>query len=480
MDEQNKQPGICKGWVIMTIIFISLWTLAIFLILQDPKNEEMRWASMTAFIGGSGAFGRALIENFIPYFQNYINIHKNVLAVSSWIYVCCTLLNILFLPYAFLRFSFTYIIKENKIKNFLKYFFVLPPVFALINTINNGELLPRPKYNYIIINLYAIPYILIGFFIIAKRMIEQKTPNERKRYSIVLLFASPVLFQMFSVYLSRLMGYIENFRFNMFFFVIMLPFFVYFLISSGVLDVRLKLEKIQRDYSLKIMSSGTMILNHALKNNVLIISTCLHSLKSDYEKSNKKAPEEIEVIEETSQNMLEIINRIKEKTEDFKLVMKNNNLKEILHGIIFLVNNEISNYNKVNISLDCDEDIFIYCDDIHTKEVVYNIIKNAVESIENNEKGKIEINVFKDKKTITVSISDNGKGISKSEINYIYKPFYTTKKLKSNLGLGLTYCAHVMQKHGGNIFIKSKEDIGTTVFLTFPIRRRWHDKGNCC
>lgn len=258
----------------------------------------------------------------------------------------------------------------------------------------------------------------------------------------------------------------------MIFFVIMLPFFAYFLLSSGVLDVRLKIENIQRDYSLKVMSSGTMILNHALKNNVLIISTCLHSLKSDYEKLNNKIPEEIGVIEETSQNMLEIINRIKEKTQDIKLVMKNKNLKEMLDGIIFLVNNEISNYNEVDISLNCDEDIFIFCDDIHTKEVVYNIIKNAVESIENNKKGEIRINVFKDKKTITVSISDNGKGISKSEINYIYKPFYTTKKLKNNLGLGLTYCAHVMQKHGGNIFIKSKENIGTTVFLTFPLKRR--------
>ncbi|NLW26367.1 hypothetical protein, partial [Acetivibrio saccincola] len=322
----------------MTIIFISLWTLSIFLILKDPKNEEMRWASITAFIGGSGAFGRALIENFIPYFQNHINIHENVLTVSGWIYVCCTLLNILFLPYAFLRFSFTYVIKENKIKSILKYLFILPPVFALINTINNGNLFPKPKYNYIIINLYAIPYILIGFFIIVKRMIRQKSPGERKRYSVVLLFTSPVLFQMFSVYLSRLVGYVENFRFNMIFFVIMLPFFVYFLLSSGVLDVRLKLEKIQRDYSLKVMSSGTMILNHALKNNVLIISTCLHNLKSDYEKLNKNVPEEIGIIEETSQSMLEIINRIKEKTEDFKLVMKNKNLKEMLDGVIFIVN----------------------------------------------------------------------------------------------------------------------------------------------
>lgn len=471
MDEQNKQPGICKGWVIMTIIFISLWTLSIFLILKDPKNEEMRWASITAFIGGSGAFGRALIENFIPYFQNHINIHENVLTVSGWIYVCCTLLNILFLPYAFLRFSFTYVIKENKIKSILKYLFILPPVFALINTINNGNLFPKPKYNYIIINLYAIPYILIGFFIIVKRMIRQKSPGERKRYSVVLLFTSPVLFQMFSVYLSRLVGYVENFRFNMIFFVIMLPFFVYFLLSSGVLDVRLKLEKIQRDYSLKVMSSGTMILNHALKNNVLIISTCLHNLKSDYEKLNKNVPEEIGIIEETSQSMLEIINRIKEKTEDFKLFMKNKNLKEMLDGVIFIVNNEISSSIEVDINSNCEDDIFIYCDDIHTKEVIYNIIKNAVESIETNKKGKIRINVFKDKKSITVSISDNGKGISKSELNYIYKPFYTTKKFRNNLGLGLTYCAHVMQKHGGNIFIKSKENLGTTVFLTFPAKR---------
>ena len=86
----------------MTIIFISLWTLSIFLILKDPKNEEMRWASITAFIGGSGAFGRALIENFIPYFQNHINIHENVLTSCQVGYMYA----VLYLTFCFCRMLF--------------------------------------------------------------------------------------------------------------------------------------------------------------------------------------------------------------------------------------------------------------------------------------------------------------------------------------------------------------------------------------
>ncbi|HOJ78459.1 MAG TPA: sensor histidine kinase [Bacillota bacterium] len=66
-------------------------------------------------------------------------------------------------------------------------------------------------------------------------------------------------------------------------------------------------------------------------------------------------------------------------------------------------------------------------------------------------------------------MSDNGKGIPADQLEYLFKPFYTTKKLNSNnYGLGLTHCYVVMEQHKGRVEVESEEGKGTCFTLIFP------------
>lgn len=93
--------------------------------------------------------------------------------------------------------------------------------------------------------------------------------------------------------------------------------------------------------------------------------------------------------------------------------------------------------------------------------VIENLLKNALDAMEG--KGKIAINILEEKDTITIDVSDTGKGISKQNIAKVFKPGFTTKKRGWGLGLSLSKRI-ISQYHKGEIFIRHSEPGEGTTF----------------
>ncbi|WP_018617143.1 sensor histidine kinase [Segetibacter koreensis] len=93
--------------------------------------------------------------------------------------------------------------------------------------------------------------------------------------------------------------------------------------------------------------------------------------------------------------------------------------------------------------------------------VIENLLKNALDAMEG--KGKIDVSLREDQKTILIDVTDNGKGISKQNIAKVFKPGFTTKKRGWGLGLTLTMRI-VEQYHSGKIFVKSSAPGKGTTF----------------
>ncbi len=93
--------------------------------------------------------------------------------------------------------------------------------------------------------------------------------------------------------------------------------------------------------------------------------------------------------------------------------------------------------------------------------VLENLIKNALDAIE-TQKGKINIDIFENKKHIELEVSDNGKGIDLRRRKDVFRPGYSTKK--RGWGLGLSLSKRIIEGyHGGKIFVKnSSPGEGTT------------------
>jgi len=94
--------------------------------------------------------------------------------------------------------------------------------------------------------------------------------------------------------------------------------------------------------------------------------------------------------------------------------------------------------------------------------VIENLVRNAVDAIENNT-GKIIVDVIEKEKEVTIDITDNGKGIPKSKFRTIFQPGYTTKK--RGWGLGLSLSKRIIEiYHNGKIFIRNSEPHKATTF----------------
>ncbi|MBS1652541.1 MAG: HAMP domain-containing histidine kinase [Bacteroidetes bacterium] len=97
--------------------------------------------------------------------------------------------------------------------------------------------------------------------------------------------------------------------------------------------------------------------------------------------------------------------------------------------------------------------------------VFNNVIKNALQAIENTNEPFIEINVQIKEKSIIISVSDNGDGIPKSIREKMFIPNFTTKSTGS--GLGLAMVKSMMKSFGGNVWFESEEGKGAIFYLEF-------------
>ena len=133
-----------------------------------------------------------------------------------------------------------------------------------------------------------------------------------------------------------------------------------------------------------------------------------------------------------------------------------------------IVNNELK--YKAEVIKEFGEIPEVECIVSQLNQVFMNLLVNAAHAIE--EFGKITIATeLKDEDTVSVKIGDNGKGMDEETIRRIFDPFFTTKPIGKGTGLGLSLSYGIIQKHHGNISVKSKPGEGTTFLVDIPIRQ---------
>lgn len=121
----------------------------------------------------------------------------------------------------------------------------------------------------------------------------------------------------------------------------------------------------------------------------------------------------------------------------------------------------------------------VFCDRSDFKEILYNLIKNAVQAMSANfcngkGRGKLIIRAClalseKDEFCAVITIADTGPGIRKDILPLLFRPFCTTKPEGEGNGIGLYLTRELVKKNSGDISVSSFKDDGTTFTLRLPI-----------
>ena len=127
-----------------------------------------------------------------------------------------------------------------------------------------------------------------------------------------------------------------------------------------------------------------------------------------------------------------------------------------------------------NISMefhsDVKEDTLMLADREQLRRVMNNIIGNAVKYRGDKAEGSIKVYLYEEESCIRVEVEDNGQGITKKDLPYIFERFFRADQSRNSkqggTGLGLAIVKRIVEEHGGTIHAESEEGKGTTMIFT--------------
>lgn len=133
----------------------------------------------------------------------------------------------------------------------------------------------------------------------------------------------------------------------------------------------------------------------------------------------------------------------------------------------FICKGNMAGFMKITKALDPTVPV-ILTDSSRFRQVLVNVIKNAIEAVEEIEDGRVEISTRLHNKQVCVSIKDNGAGVPPQNLKRVFEPFFTTKPVGKGTGLGLSVSYGIMKDLNGEIKLENKAGRGTKVTLLLP------------
>ena len=108
---------------------------------------------------------------------------------------------------------------------------------------------------------------------------------------------------------------------------------------------------------------------------------------------------------------------------------------------------------------------------IHIKQIVDNLLKNAIDAMEHSPEKRLTVETRLQNKAVLIRISDTGEGIVEEDLPNIYASDFTTKPIGKGTGLGLASVKTMVDAYSGDIQVESEKGKGTTFIVEIPLER---------
>jgi len=152
----------------------------------------------------------------------------------------------------------------------------------------------------------------------------------------------------------------------------------------------------------------------------------------------------------------------------FDVRVQDINLKEMVCDVLNFHTKE-AEYRNIKVNVDIPEDLpILRTDRGKLQQILINLINNAFQALSDGCKLDIRA-ALKQEDLVSISIADNGCGISEENLKHIFEPFFTTKQGSQGTGLGLAIIHGIVTKLHGTISVESKENKGTCFTVTLPL-----------
>ncbi|MFP4520591.1 MAG: two-component system sensor histidine kinase NtrB [Fibrobacterota bacterium] len=243
----------------------------------------------------------------------------------------------------------------------------------------------------------------------------------------------------------------------------------YILVFQDMTEIKSLREIAERDKRLASLGEMAAGVAHEIRNPLSSIMGFISVMDEEVEHDHPHK-RMFGIIMEEIERVSGVIQKILDFSRQVKPIYQESDLTDLIRSILIFMEREISE-SGTSINMNIPDSAKAYFDPEQIRQVLTNIIENAIHSMEGmkNKELKIELsNLEKHNNEYCIfSITDKGAGMDQKTMSKIFEPFYT-KKGNKGTGLGLSICSRIMNDHKGFIEVISKEEKGSTFNVYIP------------
>jgi len=251
--------------------------------------------------------------------------------------------------------------------------------------------------------------------------------------------------------------------------------FSLFLVGVTILSFSLLYRNLRRQRKLtEIKNEFISNISHELKTPIATVGVAIEALRN-FNAIND--PQKTKEYLDISQNELDRLSLLVDKVlklsmfekKEIELKYEMVDLKGVVNEVVSSMRLQIEKYHA-NVSVNAEGDTSLQGDRLHLLSVVFNLLDNALKY--GNENIAVKFDLKEKGNEVELSVADNGIGISPEYKDKVFEKFFrvplgNTHNTKG-YGLGLSYVAHVIQKHKGKIEVDSQPGLGSKFIITLP------------
>lgn len=224
-------------------------------------------------------------------------------------------------------------------------------------------------------------------------------------------------------------------------------------------------EKLIRSERLAAIGEAAAYLSHEIKNPLMVMGGFAGQVEKSLAEDDANR-QKLRIIQDEARRLELMLTEVRDFTRPSKPQKEVQDINPVIGSTLTLLENDLKN-RDIHCEKSLDSDLPpVFFDPRQIKQVLINLVKNALEAMPGG--GKLTISSWREERYIKVSVLDSGAGMPPGVAEKIFDPFFTTKK--GGTGLGLAVSRKIMEDHGGEIAIQSKEGEGTRVTIALPIK----------
>ncbi len=248
---------------------------------------------------------------------------------------------------------------------------------------------------------------------------------------------------------------------------------------SGIDAVLIMLQKepprqadvsVLRSESIRYLNKFVSWVVHDIKNPLSAMLTLLDFLRREdvhNEDGVHKFQNQVDLIQNQADRIVTILENIRPLQGYASKTFQPAQLSSIIDRALAVANFRKVGPRDLYVNESIDKKMpDIQCCEASLQVAICEIYLNALEAV--REGGQIDVSLDYKNGEFTVTVKDDGEGISEQDKDKIFDLFYSTRKYKNKGGLGLTLANSIVLFHGGRLFVDSEKGAGTSVTLTLP------------